>query len=63
MSMKINIFGLNSNATAGTDILIETQLSKFLKILQIPYGYHKLTSGFRPMSNLLTEKEVNYESI
>ena len=48
---------------AGGDILRETQLSNFLKILQILNGYHKFTSGFRRMSNLLTEKEVNYESI
>ena len=41
----------------------ETQISNFLKILQILYGYHKFTSGLRPMSNLLTVKEVNYESI
>jgi hypothetical protein len=26
-------------------------------------GYHKFTPGFLPMSNILTEKEVNYESI
>jgi hypothetical protein len=31
--------------------------------LQILNGYHKFTSGFWPMSNLLTVKEVNYESI
>jgi hypothetical protein len=47
----------------NTDLLRETQLSNFPKILQILYGYHKFTSGFRRMSNLLTDKEVNYESI
>ena len=45
------------------DILRETQISNFLKILQILNGYHKFTFGIRRMSNLLTEKEVNYESI
>jgi hypothetical protein len=34
-----------------------------MMLLQIPKGYHRFTSGIRPMSNLLTEKEVNYESI
>ena len=56
-------FLLLSQPYASTDILRETQISNFLKILQILYGYHKFTSGFRPMSKLLTEKEVNYESI
>ena len=46
-----------------SDILRETQISNFLKILQILYGYRKFTPGFQPMSNLLTAKEVNYESI
>jgi hypothetical protein len=55
---------MSENQISGDrDILRETQISNFLKILQILYGYHKFTSGFRPMSNLLTEKEVNYESI
>jgi hypothetical protein len=39
------------------------QISKFLKLLQILNGYHRSISGFRPMSNHLTEKEVQYESI
>ena len=33
-----------------------------MNILHIPYGYHRFTPGISPMSNLLTAKEVNYES-
>jgi len=47
----------------GGDLLRDVQISKFLKLLQILNGYHRSTSGFRPMSNHLTEKEVHYESI
>jgi hypothetical protein len=47
----------------GCDTLRITKLSKSTKILHIPYGYHRFISGIRPMSNLLTEKEINYESI
>jgi len=34
-----------------------------MKILHILYGYYRFISGILPMSNLLTVKEVNYESI
>jgi hypothetical protein len=34
-----------------------------MNILHIRYGYHKFIPGIWPMSNLLTVKEVNYESI
>ena len=64
--LKISRIGdveLYSRNHLSTDTLRETQISNFLKILQILYGYHKFTFGFRLMSNLLTEKEVNYESI
>jgi hypothetical protein len=34
-----------------------------MNILHIRFGYHKFIPGIRPMSNHLTEKEVNYESL
>jgi hypothetical protein len=44
-------------------ILRVTKLLKLMNILHIRYGYHKFTQGIGPMSNLLTAKEVNYESV
>ena len=49
--------------SADSDTLRNVKISKFLKLLQILNGYHRSTSGFRPMSNHLTEKEVHYESL
>ena len=46
----------------STDKLRITKLLKLMNILHIPYGYHRFTPGISPMSNLLTAKEVNYES-
>jgi hypothetical protein len=34
-----------------------------MNILHIRYGYHNFIQGIGPMSNLLTVKEVNYESL
>ena len=45
------------------DTLRVTNLLELMKILHIRYGYHKFIQGIGPMSNLLTAKEVNYESI
>jgi hypothetical protein len=55
-------YGKNQISADG-DLLRITKLSKSTKILHIPYGYHRFISGILPMSNLLTVKEVNYESI
>jgi hypothetical protein len=46
-----------------SDILRNVKISNFLKLLRILNGYHRSISGFRPMSNHLTKKEVHYESI
>jgi len=45
------------------DISRVTKLLELMHILHIRYGYHKFIQGIGPMSNLLTVKEVNYESV
>ena len=42
---------------------IKYKLLDLIKLLRITTGFYKFTSGFRLMSNLLTEKEEDYESI